>query len=80
MGMVRVSWAARCLRPRSWRAVPWSVQAVPAREAEAARTILPHLCVPKTWSMSCDQVIFVDQASDASLSSDAVIVEMDCLG
>jgi hypothetical protein len=42
MGMVRVSRAARCLRPRSCRAVPWSVQAVPARDAEEARTILPH--------------------------------------
>jgi len=42
MGMVLVSLSARCLRPRSWREVPWSVQAVPAREAEAARTILPH--------------------------------------
>ena len=29
MGMVRVSWSARCFRPRSWRAVPSSVQAVP---------------------------------------------------
>ena len=29
MGMVRVSLSARCLRPRSWREVPWSVQAVP---------------------------------------------------
>ena len=29
MGMVRVSLSARCFRPRSWRAVPWSVQAVP---------------------------------------------------
>ena len=42
MGMVRVSLSARCLRPRSWRAVPSSVQAVPARDAEVARTILPH--------------------------------------
>jgi hypothetical protein len=42
IGMVRVSLSARCFRPRSWREVPWSVQAVPAREAEAARTILPH--------------------------------------
>jgi hypothetical protein len=41
MGMVRVSLSARCLRPRSWRGVPWSVQLLPAREAEAARTILP---------------------------------------
>jgi len=42
MGMVRVSLSARCFSPRSWREVPWSVQAVPAREAEAARTILPQ--------------------------------------
>ena len=42
MGMVLVSLSARCLRPRSWREVPWSVQAVPAREAEAARTIRPQ--------------------------------------
>ena len=42
MGMVRVSLSARCFRPRSWRAVPSSVQARPARDAEAARTIRPH--------------------------------------
>ncbi len=35
MGMVRVSLSARCFRPRSWRAVPSSVQARPARDAEA---------------------------------------------
>ena len=32
-----------------------------------------ELCVPKTSSASCDQPIFVDQASDASVSSDAVL-------
>ena len=52
MGMVRVSLAARCFRPRSWRAVPWSVQAVPAREAEAARSILPHPCLGRCRSAS----------------------------
>ncbi len=31
------------------------------------------LCVPKTSSASCDQPIFVDQASDASVSSDTVL-------
>ena len=31
----------------------------------------------ETSSMSCDQVIFADHATEASLSSDAVIVEMD---
>jgi hypothetical protein len=38
------------------------------------------LCVPKTSSTSCDQAVFVDQATDASLSSDAVLVEIDRLG
>ncbi len=38
------------------------------------------LCVPKTSSTSCDQVIFVDQATDARLSSDAVLTEIDRLG
>ena len=32
-----------------------------------------ELCVPKTSSASCDQPIFVDQASDASVSSDTVL-------
>ena len=31
MGIERISPAARCLRPRTWRAVPWSVQSRPAR-------------------------------------------------
>jgi hypothetical protein len=38
------------------------------------------LCVPKTSSTSCDQAIFVDQASDVSLFPDAVVVEIDWLG
>jgi hypothetical protein len=42
IGMVLVSLSARCFRPRSYLAVPGSVQAVPARDAEAVRTILPH--------------------------------------
>ena len=33
--------------------------------------------MPKTSSRSCDQAIFVDQAADASVSSDAVLVEID---
>jgi len=41
---------------------------------------LPHLCVPRTSSTSRDQAIFVDQATDASLSSDAVLVEIDRFG
>jgi hypothetical protein len=36
--------------------------------------------VPITSSTSCDQVIFIDHASDVSLFSDAVLVEVDRLG
>jgi hypothetical protein len=38
------------------------------------------LWVPKTSSTSCGQAVFVDQATDASLSSDAVLSEIDRLG
>jgi hypothetical protein len=37
------------------------------------------LCVPITSSTSCHQAIFVDQAIDLSLSSDAVQIEIDRL-
>jgi len=40
----------------------------------------PLLCVPRTSSKSCDQAIFVGQATGASVSSDAVLVEIDRLG
>ena len=36
--------------------------------------------MPKTSSKSCDQVIFVDQATGASVSSDAVLLKMDRFG
>jgi hypothetical protein len=38
------------------------------------------LCVPKTSSESCDQAIFVDQGTGASLFPDTVLVEIDRLG
>ncbi len=38
------------------------------------------LCVPKTSSTSCDQAIFADQATDASLPSDAVLLKIDRFG
>ena len=38
------------------------------------------LWVPGTLSTSCDQAVFVDQASDAGLSSCAVPVEIDRFG
>ncbi len=40
----------------------------------------PDLCVPKTSSKSCDQAIFVDQATDASVSSDAILLKIDRFG
>jgi hypothetical protein len=36
-----------------------------------------NLWVPRSSSMSRGQAIFVDQAIDASLSSDAVLLEID---
>jgi hypothetical protein len=41
---------------------------------------LPNLWVPKTSSTSCDQAVFVDQATDMSPFSDAVLVEADRFG
>jgi hypothetical protein len=43
-------------------------------------TIVVLVCVPITSSTSCDQVILVDHATDVSLFSDAVQVEVDRLG
>ena len=42
--------------------------------------LAPGLCVPTTSSTSCDQPIFVDHATDVSVFSDAVQVEIDWLG
>jgi hypothetical protein len=39
-----------------------------------------RLCVPKTSSTSCDQAVFVGQATDTSLFSDAVVIEIDRFG
>jgi len=38
------------------------------------------VCVPKTSSTSCDQAVFVDQATGVSLPSDAVPVVIDRFG
>jgi hypothetical protein len=76
---------ARRPHPRLGGLLPDSgvVQAVqqpgPLRCGPAARSTRT-LCVPKTSSKSCDQAIFVDQATDASVSSDAVLVEIDRFG
>jgi hypothetical protein len=42
--------------------------------------LLHGLCVPKTSSTSCDQAVFVDQVTNTSLFSDAVLVEVDRFG
>ena len=42
--------------------------------------VLVRVCVPITSSTSCDQPIFVDHATDVSVFSDAVQVEIDWLG
>ena len=39
-----------------------------------------ELCVPRTSSTSCDQAIFVDQATGASVFSDAVLLQIDRFG
>src|SRR5450631_1334926 len=38
------------------------------------------LCVPRTSSTSCDQVVFVDWATSASVSSYAVLLKIDRFG
>src|ERR1022692_2164811 len=50
------------------------------RQAGLGGTHFDYLCVPITSSTSCDQPIFVDHATDVSLFSDAVQVEVDRLG
>jgi hypothetical protein len=71
----RLSWADRAVLTALARLLPRG-QLRQLRLIISPRT----LCVPKTSSTSCDQVIFVDQATDARLSSDAVLTEIDRLG
>jgi hypothetical protein len=49
-----------------------------AQHARTAETL--DMWVWITSSTSCDQVIFVDHATDMSLFSDAIQVEVDRLG
>ncbi len=58
-------------------ALPAAAVAVPA---SCAAPGIGTLWVPKTSSTSCDQAIFVDQATGASVSSDAVLLEIDRFG
>jgi hypothetical protein len=74
--MTAIPWATpqgarrvrRTPRRRCGRRWPGNQQACTADE---------DLWVPKTWSKSCDQAIFVDLATDASVSSDAVMLKID---
>ena len=64
-------------RPRAAAGLTWPDR---AWLALLAGTLPIDLWVPETSSGSCDQVIFVDQASDASLSSDTVLLKIDRFG
>jgi hypothetical protein len=46
----------------------------------SSRLSLENLCVPKTWSTSCDHAVFVDQSTDMGPFSDAVPVEAGRFG
>src|ERR1019366_911716 len=59
---------------------PGRVREVARRDKDARFTALLRRLVPKTSSRSCDQAIFVDQAADASVSSDAVLLKIDRVG
>jgi hypothetical protein len=39
-----------------------------------------HLWVPRTLSTSCDQAVFVDHATDTSVSPDSVLLKVDRFG
>ena len=65
-----------------WRSRPGSVYILADAHCGQRRILdnAADLCVPKTSSTSCDQAIFVNQATDASVFSDAVVIEIDRVG
>ena len=71
---------------RTWAWVPLSRSTVNKSHARiawawsAGTATRQALWVPRTSSTSRDQAIFVDQATDASVSSDAVLLEIDWFG
>src|ERR1035441_7909708 len=71
--------AMRSARATTGTAGDHRIQAPAAATGLATAPVLP-LCVPITSSTSCDQPIFVDHATDVSLFSDAVQVEVDWVG
>ena len=71
----RVAQQAKALARGRLRAV-----AVDGKTSRGARRADGTLCVPKTSSTSCAQAIFVDQASNVSVFSDAGQVEVGGFG
>ena len=55
---------------------------LPSLRASVGRLVTRKvdLWVPRSSSTSCDQAVFVDQATDASLSPDPVLPEIDRFG
>jgi hypothetical protein len=51
-----------------------------AKDAELLVLRHEKVCVPRTLSMSCDQAVFVDHATDASVSPDVVSLKIDRFG
>ena len=72
-----------CLASRRWprpRRSPGYTRRLAGQADHTAQCARDKLWVPETSSTSCDQVIFVDQTSDASLSSDVVLLKIDRFG
>ena len=59
-----------------WQSRPGSQDHLPGRHPGQSRVLQHRVCVPKTPSKSCDQAIFVDQTSDASLPSDPLLTQI----
>jgi hypothetical protein len=73
------------LEPGAADAIVASLRAMPLLDgyrgaSKGDRQALVVLCVPKTSSTSCDQAVFVDQATGVGLPSDAVPAEIDRFG
>ena len=48
--------------------------------SQASKDAEIMVCVPRTLSTSCDQAVFVDRATDASVSPDVVSLKIDRFG
>jgi hypothetical protein len=73
---LRYETSLRRPRRRAWTKSAWMLT---PHCSLSLPSIGQALCVPITSFTSCDQPIFVDHSTDLSLSSDAVVVEIDWL-